>query len=50
MQEMIKNGKARYLSASNLSLEQLKHLTENGIKLFSVETLYNLECKINEDT
>jgi diketogulonate reductase-like aldo/keto reductase len=51
MNEMVVKGKARYLSGSNLSLEQLKSIHEDsGIKLFSVETLYNLECKINEDT
>jgi len=50
MQSMVEKGKARNLSASNLSLEQVKQLTDNGIKLFSIETLYNLECKINEDT
>lgn len=50
MRSMVEKGKARHLSASNLSLEQVKNLTENGIKLFSIETLYNLECKIHEDT
>ena len=51
MNEMVAKGKARYLSGSNLSLEQIKSIHEDsGIKLFSVETLYNLECKINEDT
>lgn len=45
-----KKGKSRYLSASNVSIDQLKLLTETcGYKLFSIEGLYNLECKINED-
>ncbi len=50
MQRMIILGKARNISASNLSKEQLKTIVEEyNIKLFSFEGLYNLECKINED-
>lgn len=49
MHKMVQKGKTRYLSGSNLSLQQLKSLCESGIKLFSIEALYNLECKINED-
>lgn len=49
MKKMIQKGKTRYLSGSNLSLPQLKSLYESGIKLFSIEALYNLECKVNED-
>lgn len=48
MNKQIKKGKARFLSGSNLSLNQLKLLHES-FKLFSIEGLYNLECKINED-
>ncbi|MEI6672808.1 MAG: aldo/keto reductase [bacterium] len=50
MYKMIGKGKTRYLSGSNLSLDQLKSLYENGITLFSIEALYNLECKVNEDS
>lgn len=50
LQRLVKIGKSRYVSASNLSLKQLKFLVEdNNIELFSFEGLYNLECKINED-
>jgi len=50
LQRLATLGKSRYVSASNLSLEQLKFLVEdNEIELFSFEGLYNLECKFNED-
>lgn len=51
MNNMVKKGKTRYLSWSNLSINQLKSINEDiWLKLFSIEALYNLECKINEDT
>lgn len=50
MQRLVDIGKSRYISISNLSLEQLRFMVEEcGIKPFSFEGLYNLECKINED-
>lgn len=49
MDTQIKKGKVRFLSGSNLNLLRLKLLNEKGFKLFSMEGLYNLECKINED-
>ena len=50
LQRLVSVGKSKYISASNLSLEQLKFLVEdNKINLFSFEGLYNLECKVNED-
>ena len=49
MYGMVQKGKTRYLSGSNLSLQQVKNLYENGIQLFSIEAVYNLECKVNED-
>ncbi len=50
LERLVSIGKSRYVSASNLSLKQLKLLVEeNNIELFSFEGLYNLECKVNED-
>lgn len=50
LQRLVKIGKSRYISASNLNIEQLKMITEKlKIDLFSFEGLYNLECKQNED-
>ena len=47
---MVSIGKSRYISASNLNIEQLKMVIEElNIKLFSFEGLYNIECKQNED-
>lgn len=49
MFRLVKNGKVRYLGASNLKLEVLKLLKSDGIKLFNYEGVYNLECKLNEN-
>lgn len=50
MSRMIEKGKTRFLSGSNLSIEQLRLLYDKcNFKLFSLEGLYNLECKVNED-
>ena len=50
LKRLVSIGKSRYVSASNLNIDQLKMIVEElGIKLFSFEGLYNLECKQNED-
>jgi diketogulonate reductase-like aldo/keto reductase len=49
MSAQITSGKTRFLSGSNLNLPRLLTLEKNHISLFSLEGLYNLECKINED-
>jgi len=49
MFEEINKGKTRFFSGSNLNLPRLNLLNNKGFKLFSMEGLYNLECKINED-
>ena len=50
LNKQVAKGKARFLSASNVSIDDLKLLTETcGYKLFGIEELFNLECKINED-
>jgi len=50
LKRLVSIGKSRYVSASNLNLNQLKMIVEDlGIELFSFEGLYNLECKQNED-
>ena len=47
---LVSTGKSRYISASNLNIDQLKMIVEElNIDLFSFEGLYNLECKQNED-
>ncbi len=48
MDRLVKKGKVRYLSASNVNLETLKEIQKN-FKLFSFEGVYNLECKYNEN-
>lgn len=50
LKRLVSIGKSRYISASNLNIEQLKIIVEElNIDLFSFEGLYNLECKQNED-
>ena len=50
LKKLTKIGKSKYISASNLNIEQLKIIVEGlNIDLFSFEGLYNLECKQNED-
>ena len=49
MSDQINKGATRFLSGSNLNLSRLKLLEKNNLKLFSLEGLYNLECKVNED-
>ncbi len=50
LKRLVSIGKSRYISASNLNIEQLKVIVEElNIDLFSFEGLYNLECKQNED-
>lgn len=50
LKRLVSVGKSRYVSASNLNINQLKMIVEElGIELFSFEGLYNLECKQNED-
>lgn len=50
LKRLVSIGKSRNISASNLSINQLKMIVEElGIELFSFEGLYNLECKQNED-
>lgn len=50
LKRLVRIGKSRYISASNLNIEQLKIIVEGlNIDLFSFEGLYNLECKQNED-
>lgn len=50
LKRLVRIGKSRYISASNLNIEQLKIIVEDlNIDLFSFEGLYNLECKQNED-
>lgn len=46
--KLVKKGKVRFLSSSNITLEQLKELQQN-FKLFSFEGVYNLECKYYEN-
>lgn len=46
--KLVKKGKVRYLSASNISLETLKEI-QQYFKLFSFEGVYNLECKYYEN-
>ena len=46
--KMVKKGKARHISASNTSLEELKELQSN-FDIVSFEGLYNLECKYYEN-
>lgn len=50
LKRLARTGKSKNISASNLSIDQLKMITEDlNISLFSFEGLYNLECKQNED-
>lgn len=50
LERLVEKGKSRYISASNLNIDELKMIVEKlNIKLFSFEGLYNLECKQNED-
>lgn len=50
LKRLVNVGKSKYISASNLNIEQLKMIVEElDIDLFSFEGLYNLECKQNED-
>lgn len=50
LKRLVSIGKSKYISASNLNIEQLKMIVEElNIDLFSFEGLYNLECKQNED-
>lgn len=50
LKRLVSIGKSKYISASNLNIEQLKMIVEDlDIDLFSFEGLYNLECKQNED-
>ena len=50
LKRLVNIGKSKYISVSNLNLEQLKMIVEDlNIDLFSFEGLYNLECKQNED-
>lgn len=50
LKRLVSIGKSKNVSASNLSINQLKMIVEElGIELFSFEGLYNLECKQNED-
>jgi len=50
LKRLVSTGKSRYISASNLNIDQLKMIVEElDIDLFSFEGLYNLECKQNED-
>ena len=50
LERLVEKGKSRYISASNLNIDELKMIVEKlNIELFSFEGLYNLECKQNED-
>lgn len=50
LKRLVRIGKSKHISASNLNIEQLKMIVEElNIDLFSFEGLYNLECKQNED-
>ena len=50
LKRLVNAGKSRYISASNLNINQLKMIVEDlDIQIFSFEGLYNLECKQNED-
>ena len=50
LKRLVSIGKSRYVSVSNLNINQLKMIVEElDIELFSFEGLYNLECKQNED-
>lgn len=50
LKRMVKIGRAKNISASNLNLDNLKMIVEDlKIDLFSFEGLFNLECKQNED-
>lgn len=50
LKRLVKIGKSKNVSASNLNINQLKMIVEElKIDLFSFEGLYNLECKQNED-
>lgn len=50
LKRLVEKGKSRYISASNLNIDELKMIVEKlNIELFSFEGLYNLECKQNED-
>lgn len=48
MKKVQEKGKARYLSTSNTSFEQLKEL-QNNFGIYSFEGVYNLDCKIYEN-
>lgn len=50
LKRLVRIGKSKHISASNLNIEQLKIIVDElNIDLFSFEGLYNLECKQNED-
>lgn len=50
LKRLVSIGKSRYISVSNLNIDELKMIVEKlNIDLFSFEGLYNLECKQNED-
>lgn len=49
IKRLVDKGKVRYIGISNVNLEQLKEVNEK-IKIDFFEGVYNLECKIYEDT
>jgi len=49
IKRLVDKGKVRYIGISNVNLEQLKEVHEK-VKINFFEGVYNLECKIYEDT
>ena len=49
IKRLVDKGKVRYIGISNVNLEQLKEVNEK-VKIDFFEGVYNLECKIYEDT
>lgn len=48
IKRLVNIGKARYIGISNCNLKTLKEINEK-IKIDLFDSLYNLECKVNED-
>ena len=49
IKRLVNTGKVRYIGISNVNLEQLKEV-DSEVKIDFFEGVYNLECKIYEDT
>lgn len=49
IERLVEIGKVRYIGISNVNLEQLREV-DSEVKIDFFEGVYNLECKIYEDT